>query len=170
MISTVQMSDVDNSRRLQETSNTYSHPFGPTSISFVDPTDELLQETSLSRWTSEETPAFPLPLNASSPKFPRRQASLGFQDNQQSMSSFTDSFTDKNAPPCIPQPSPLMNYNSSPQHLTRANTSTDSKMRAIGSGGTVGRRASTKEPPALMPTTQYSEPLAKGYHRRHREA
>ena len=50
------------------------------------------------RWQSEEKPAFPLPLNVTSPKFPLRQASAGYTQDCIDIIS-KSSFTSVNALP-----------------------------------------------------------------------
>ncbi|CAB9497447.1 expressed unknown protein [Seminavis robusta] len=71
----------------------------------------------VSRWNSQKTPAFPLPLGLVSPKFPKRQVSAGLK-----MSSSPDRVNEPivegcaDAPP-LPPPCPLGTRNSCPPRI-----------------------------------------------------
>ena len=104
--------------------------------SLVEPRDE-----SISRWTSQEIPAFPLPLNATSPKFPKRQASIRYRQE----TSMDDScFTEGSVAPSIPRPSPLAIPGTPPKYPTRKSAG-GRKMPPIDTCGRAASRASTRE-------------------------
>ena len=122
MISATKMPNLNNSCGHHGRSN--SPEF--SSKSFADPTEELLCETVFSRWSSQKTPAFPLPLNSTSPKFPTRQASTGYQDSQQSVSPIEGASSESVAP-AIPPHIPLR------LHGALSNRPTRSKKKRLNS-------------------------------------
>ena len=130
--------------------------------------DDDCSDHVISRWQSQEIPAFPLPIGATSPKYPLRQASIGGMINKISSASFVagaDTIVDNDddeddllpaLPPPMPDTCPLRSkQNYPPNHPTRmasigfnlgaAGSNTKTSSRTEDSCARQARRFSSKE-------------------------
>ena len=69
-------------------------------------------EESEKRWESQQTPAFPLPLNAASPKYPHRQSSVGLK-------SVAEHDLPASTAPPFPMRCPIDNKSTAPKYPLR---------------------------------------------------